>query len=900
MPQVEKQTESVLESLVELLDYIVREQVGESLSDTMERIRRLSIERRSGLPGAEERLIDELTRLSDHDLRAVIRWLSMFFDLANIAEDLTRIDVLKERERHELANGIPRDESVAHAIRELSEYGLSASDVQRWMDRLCIEPVFTAHPSEAKRRTTRTLLRRIRGRVDTPEWPLNTDARDALLADLTTLWQSDLVRPERPPVLSEVDRGLLLADTLWKVIPDIYRDVRACLANEFPMHHFDVRSMIRFGSWIGGDRDGHPFVTPDITREALKRMRSTAARLHLGWCRDLKGQLTMSCQQVECSDQLKQTIQEWSEREPEYAARIAPVSSFEFYRRFLKLMEYRLEHVLASDDSGSAAYVSTNDLRADIALLHESVSSNRGKRIADQYVQPWLDLTDTFGLHFAALDIRQNSAVHAACRSEILRQFGVDAEKLSKEELTLTLTAPVTSVDALRPQELTEASRDVLDTFLLLAEQADESGGAIGTYIISMTHSAQDVLTVMWLWRLAWATKRPGDTAPSMRIAPLFETIEDLQEAPGILDELLSLGEYRDYLGLQGTPQQMVMVGYSDSTKDGSYLTACWELHQAQQKLAEICAAHHVELTVFHGRGGALGRGGGPAARAIRSLPTSAVGGRLRVTEQGEVLAERYGDQRIAYRHLEQLINATLIVSAEAELEITPSWTVAMQQMADLSFQSYQELVQHSGFLTYFGSATPIDEIESLPIGSRPARRGNRESITDLRAIPWTFAWTQSRHMLPAWYGLGSAVSRLVEDDDQSWATLRQMYEQWQMFKAVIDNAELALAKADMDIVRQYAALATGDDVEEIIQLISAEFERSRAVVLLITQQSELLEATGWLNRSIRSRNPYVDPLNLAQAALLARRRADQESEELRDLVRLTIQGIASGLRTTG
>ena len=251
MPQAEKRTETVLESLVELLDYIVREQVGESLSDTMERIRRLSIERRSGLPGAEKKLIDELNRLTDQDLRAVIRWMSMFFDLANIAEDLTRIEVLKDRERHGLANGVPRDESVAHAIRELREYGLSASDVQRWFDRLCIEPVFTAHPSEAKRRTTRTLLRRIRSRVDIPEWPLGNDARDALLADLTTLWQSDLVRPERPPVLSEVDRGLLLADTLWNVIPEVYRDVRACLAKEYPMHHFDVGSIVRFGSWIG-------------------------------------------------------------------------------------------------------------------------------------------------------------------------------------------------------------------------------------------------------------------------------------------------------------------------------------------------------------------------------------------------------------------------------------------------------------------------------------------------------------------------------------------------------------------------------------------------------------------------------------------------------------------------
>jgi len=343
-----------------------------------------------------------------------------------------------------------------------------------------------------------------------------------------------------------------------------------------------------------------------------------------------------------------------------------------------------------------------------------------------------------------------------------------------------------------------------------------------------------------------------------------------------------------------------VMVGYSDSTKDGGYLSACWELHCAQERLADTADAHHVELTIFHGRGGALGRGGGPAARAIRSLPARAVRGRLRVTEQGEVLAERYDDARIAHRHLEQLTNATLLVSAQTNNVPAQEWVEAMTLMAQASFNKYRELVQHSGFLAYFDQATPISEIESLPIGSRPSRRNQRRSLGDLRAIPWTFAWTQSRHLLPAWYGVGTAVRAYVDAHDQDWTLLHAMYEQWPMFRALIDNAELALAKADMKIAHHYAGLMKEPEGEDLWRMISTEFEQSRGAVLLITGRPDLLSGTSWLSQSIQSRNPYVDPLNFAQIDLLGRRRESAESESLNDLLKLSIQGIASGLRTTG
>ena len=435
----------------------------------------------------------------------------------------------------------------------------------------------------------------------------------------------------------------------------------------------------------------------------------------------------------------------------------------------------------------------------------------------------------------------------------------------------------------------------------LLAEQMQLHGAApLGGYVISMTHSAGDVHTLLALWQAAWRKSDPTGRPPLLPVVPLFETIDDLRAAPDILEELLRDPPYREYLSQERPLRQTVMVGYSDSTKDGGYLAACWELYRAQQLLTEVARDNHVELTLFHGRGGALGRGGGPAARAIRSLPAGSVDGKLRVTEQGEVLAERYDDPRIGRRHLEQLVCATLLVSAAPRREVDAAWEQAMEQMAGASLAAYRRLVEHAAFLEYFAQATPISAIELLPIGSRPARRGARRSLADLRAIPWTFAWTQSRHLLPAWYGFGAGVRELVDASDHDWSLLQAMYERWPMFRALVDNAELALAKADMQIAHRYAGGVDAPGAEEIWESIAQEYDRSRASVLMITKRSELLSGVAWLSESIRRRNPYVDPLNFAQIALIHQEPAEEDVDAWTNLVRLTIQGIASGLRTTG
>ncbi|MCA9212242.1 MAG: phosphoenolpyruvate carboxylase, partial [Planctomycetales bacterium] len=403
--------DGTLDRLVEHLDLVIREQVGESLADTMQRIRRLAIERRAGLPDAEPRLVDELQRLDTVQMRAVIRWLSMFFDLANVTEERQRIDILQSRDGESRANGIPRGESIAQAIIELCEQGMSASEMQRWLDRLKIEPVFTAHPSEAKRRTTRQLLRRIRELLPTIE--ADSDSGEAeLLANLTVLWQSDLVRPDRPPVMSEVSRGVYFASTLWDVVPQIYQELRTALQTAYPQHHFEVPSFLSFGSWIGGDRDGHPFVTAEITRQTFARLRRAALEGHLAECRRLHNQIVMSDQQVPSEQALRDRIEQCCTQWPELSNRLAPISKQETYRRFVRMLEFRLQETQRSvkpDGKSHGAYEAVEDFRSDLDLLRQSMLANRGRRVVEQYVQPWIDLAATFGFHFASLDIRQNS-----------------------------------------------------------------------------------------------------------------------------------------------------------------------------------------------------------------------------------------------------------------------------------------------------------------------------------------------------------------------------------------------------------------------------------------------------------------------------------------------------------
>jgi phosphoenolpyruvate carboxylase len=909
-----------VETLNGLLEEVLVEQTTAEFAVLLKQIRQLAQERRVGLPGAGDRLMQRVRDLTEPEIAVAVRAFSISFDLANLAEDLQRVRVLRDRELQ--AEGTSRPESIGDAISRLRTAGVTPEALQELLDRLRIDLVFTAHPTEAKRRTTRRVLREMRQSLQGLNQPTVLarefqDATERLLSNLTLLWQVDPIRPQRPTVMNEVERGLFFFDGLFEIVPRLRGELRQALRDHYPGHVFRVPAFIAFGSWIGGDRDGNPFVTAEVTGQTLELLRSSAIERHLQVCRRLAQLLVMSSRSVAIEPQMQQALDGALAKSAALRAAVKSIAEVEVYRRWLKVIEVRLEAALAAT-SGTAseglAYRTGRELAADVALIADSIARHQGERIVSTFVTDWQDQIDTFGLQFASLDVRQDSRVHTEVLAEIFLRTGACADYAAADEAArqqLLLPGPTVGNELLQ-SGLSDMARETLSLFKLMVRVVRAQGPErFGGHVISMTHNPSDVLAVWWLWQWAWKATPGDDSRPLayLPIMPLFETIEDLRHGPEILEALVQLPEYRQYLRSSGCeiPTQCVMVGYSDSTKDGGYLAASWGLFRVQERLADVTAKHGLRLVVFHGRGGALGRGGGPAARAILSLPPRSVGGSLRMTEQGEVLAERYDDPQIARRHLEQVTWATLLVSGEPQPPVPDEWFTLIDRLSERSFTAYRQLVEHPGFLAYFDQATPISEIERLPIGSRPSRRRERKSLADLRAIPWTFAWTQSRQFIPAWYGLGTALLEHAEAAGDDWSELQTLYDRWALFQAVIDNAILALAKADLGIARQYAELADDHPTASAVwELINAEYQRSQAAVLMITRQPTLLAGTPWLQRSIQERNPSVDPLNLMQIELIRRMREEVDADHedaaanLGELVRLTIQGVASGLRTTG
>jgi len=896
-----------------VLGDVIREQAGSALFELEEEIRLGARARREGTPGAERALDARIRSMTDAEARTVVRAFTLFFDLMNLAEDRERVRVLRERERARAPE--PRSESMEEAVLLMQKAGLDAKGSQALLDLLSIGLVFTAHPTEAKRRSVRTKVRLLRrSLVHLDDADLLPRERERIVTRirslLTGLWQTDLIRPRRPSVLEEVEVGLYFAATLWEVAPDIYADLDRALGKIYPGHSFRLPPFLGFGSWIGGDRDGNPFVSARVTELTLMRMRTAAVDAHLSRCRLLFDELTTSDRQAEVSDDLRRAVERRAREFPETQQLLEPLSPHETYRRFLRTVEWRLQRTRAMDSLGhlpAGAYRTGADLAADLLLIRDSLHMNKGDAIVDGNLQGWLWQTEVFGLHFARLDVRQESVRNTRVVAEIARALGLcpDFTSLDEAARRALLRASLGSRRELPRDALSSDARETLDACDVLRQAASTVGEeALGGNIISMTHRFSDILAALWLMELS-----PGRNAgpmPVMDIIPLFETIQDLEHAREMVQDMLGDPAYRRHLARRGNVQ-IVMIGYSDSTKDGGYLAACWALYKTQSVLSRVAQEHGVRLIFFHGRGGSLGRGGGPAARSILALPPESLGAGLRMTEQGEVLADRYDDPRIAGRHLEQVIWATLAASVQPLTPPRAEWQAAMEELAREALAAYRALIEEPCFLSYFEQATPILEIESLPIASRPAHRTGARGLSDLRAIPWVFAWTQNRCMIPAWYGIGSAFHAFARAHEDGWQTLRAMYDGWPFFRATLDNAVLALAKSDMDIGRTYAELVEDEAVRERIWgMIAAEYERSRDAALRTNGQPQLLEEVGWLQNSIRLRNPNTDPLNLLQVEWLRRlreaeSRGDEEQQrECRELLRLTIEGVAAGMRTTG
>jgi phosphoenolpyruvate carboxylase len=885
----------------------------------------LARQRREGDPQAAGAMERKLAELDVYQLQQLVRMQGCYLELMNLAEDRHRARVLRQRD--DAAFPAPRGESIGAAVDALCAAGLSPEQMQDLLDKLDICPVFTAHPTEAKRVTLRRLLGRMRETLQSLDRrDLLRRQREDLLhrlqGDLMCFWESETFRPLKPSVLDEVSRNLYVAGMLWQVVPQLFRDLRSGLVRNYGNYPFRVARFVRFGTWIGGDRDGNPFVTAEVTRQTLELLRGDALRRHLESCRELGSRLSLSDRYHTTESAVAAAVREFRQQFPDVDRALARCHPREFYRQWLLVVEMRLEATLRQDAEGSAhtrgmprapdylpdlvpAYDGPEEFAGDIQRVADTLRDSGHKLLADEMVQEWLDRIAVLGFHTAELDIREESGRLSGAVQELAAELGlcIDFGGLREDrKQAFLLTEPARdAVRRLAPERLSPAARETLELFRLLARTSARYGtGPLGALIVSMTHHASDVLAMVWLSRLGAAFENVGHVP--LPILPLLETIDDLIRADRILRDMFGQPSYLAYLERLGR-NQVCMIGYSDSVKDGGYIAANWELYDAQQQLAQLAGEFNVNITFFHGRGGALGRGGGPAAQAVLSLPPASVGGRLRVTEQGEVVAERYGDPLIAHRHLEQLTWATMLVSSQVEPPPDPRWFTRLSAAAKEGCNAYRRLVEDPEFTDYFNRATPIEAIESLRIGSRPSRRNQRASLEQLRAIPYTFAWTQSRHLITGFYGLGSGLAACCPGD---WQALTEMYRGWSFFRALIDNAELALSKADPGIVRHYASMVEDPaTTKRILGQIESEHQLTRQAILRIKQRSELLETTPWLKRSVASRNPRVDLLNFVQVELLRRRLrlADQpadDAEALAETLRSSVHALSTGLRTTG
>ena len=874
----------------DLLGEVIRAQHGQAAFETVEAVRAAAKARRNHDPLAHVTLARIIEGQSLDSKRVLIKAFSNYFQLINIAEDQQRVRVLRQREREGKLS-----ESVDEAIAALRAAGVSAEELRALLRRISVRLVMTAHPTEAKRKEVLVKLRHIaqllRRRDLEDLLPREARSLEAALAEeIEELWQTSPTRAARATVEDEVDFGLyFITSAIMDVTLDVLDDLRAALTAHYPEADWsDLPPLLRYSSWIGGDRDGNPHVTPEVTLRTLHTLRQAARAVYLERVAFLRDHLTQSTSEVGVSGELLDRLGalDSSKRYPR-----------EPYRAWLDHIHERL----AAD-----AYRDGAALLDDLQVIQRSLQANRGMLVAQGALARLIALVHLFGLHLVPLEIRQDARVHAAALDELLRHYRLcerylDLPETEKQALLLR------ELDNPRPlfppdPAFSETTNQVIATWRMMAEAQRRFGPVvIDTAIASMSTAPSDILALLLFAREVGIDRQ-------LDLVPLFETVEDLRQAPQVMTTLFEMPRYREHLRARGDCQQ-IMVGYSDSGKDGGYLASNWGLYVAQEALGRVCADYGLRVEMFHGRGGSIGRGGGPTNRAILAGPPVAMQGRIKITEQGEVIAYRYSNADIARRHLHQVLHAVLIATgAPPSPEPRPEWRAVMEQLVSDGWAAWRALVYETpGFVEYWQQATPIGEISQMPLGSRPAQRG-AGGFAQLRAIPWVFSWMQSRAIIPSWYGVGTAFERYcaAQDCDGTGLQLLQvMYREWPFFNALIQNVELDLAKADIGIAAQYADLVADVTLRErIFAAIRAEHERACNYICAITGQRYLLESNPVMRRSIDRRNPYVDPLNFIQVSLLRQLRAlppdTPEYDAILQAVMLTVNGIAAGMKTTG
>ena len=881
-----------------LVGELLKDQGGEEFFELVENARQRSIRRREDNEGPGEGLAELVSNLDLSVAMEVIRAFSTYFQMVNTAEKVHRI---RRRREYMQEYGQYQPGGLEETLVKLKAAGIDRPALQALLNRLSIEPVFTAHPTEPTRRTIlrkeQNIVRRLIQMLNPTMTAQETHAcLQNIKLEMTTGWQTEEHPSEQMSVADELEHVLFfMTDVLYRSMAPFYEDIENAILRVYgdDGEPVTVPNIVRFASWVGGDMDGNPNVNAKTIRSTLARQRSLILDLYYRECASISAKLSQTRTRVNVDQRILDRIEHYRGLF-QNAYHAVPARHRDMpYRVYLRLVEERLQ---ATYDDDAYPYESAKQLRDDIALVADSLAANHGEHAGLFAVRRLLRRIDTFGFHFLTLDIRQDAHVLRQVVGELLGED--DWLEWSAKDRMERIAAAIESRDSVTESQSIIA-RKTLAVFQAIAFCRRKYGSkAIGPFIVSMTQGADDILSVLLLAN--WSELHNRRDEVPLDIAPLLETVDDLKSGNKILEDMLDNELYRAHLS-QRSDRQTVMIGYSDSNKDSGLASARWALQNAQLDLVKVVSKREIELHLFHGRGGTISRGGGKTHTAVLGAPPGTVNGRLRVTEQGEIINEKYGLRGIALRTLEQATGSVALATAMPEHRGNdkPEWHDMMQVIADVSRKTYRDLVfETPRFYDYFRMATPIDLIEKMRIGSRPASRRSGKGVDNLRAIPWVFAWTQSRVMLPGWFGIGTglAAARDQFDDD----AFRDMFREWYFMRALTADAEMVLAKADLGIAKLYSALA-GDLSDEFFPLIEKEFELTRDLILEYSDHESLLEGDLTLQRAIMLRNPYVDPMSLMQVDLLRRwRDTDREDQALFDALLASVNGIAQGLQNTG
>ncbi len=893
--------------LTTLLGNVIREQEGEKLFQKIERIRGLAKEIRrsptSVLITKQKKLIRSLNLNEAHK---IARAFTIYFQLTNIAEEMQRVRRIREYDRDE--NSL-QDMSLRKLFHDLKKQGVSEEKLLKFMSGMEIEMVLTAHPTEAKRRTVLDHLLRIQfqlsqlDRADQTFYERET-ATAGIKETLEILWQSSEIRQRKVEVLDEVDQTLFYFQrTILNLLVDVHEKAGREFKRAYGAKEFEVPPFVRFGSWVGSDRDGNPNVTCEVTQKTVELHRNVMLRTYLTAIEGLIRKFSQSETRIKISKKLKSSITQDKRLMPALAKELGRYEADEIYRKKLSFVYQKLENTFAAKKPG---YAVSEEFIADLVLVQESLQTNSGTLSSHGDLDKLIQQAKLFGFHMAKLDFRDHTRKINGALKEILAEDNLNQEFLVEKILE--------EPRRINKEKLSASSRDIveqLETMKWIQEK--KSPKAVEDYILSMTENPMDVLALFYLAKEVGLIKITSKKVveSSIGIVPLFETIGSLDKAHEVMEALFSVPIYKSYLeSRQGV--QEVMLGYSDSSKDGGYLSANWKLYIAQKRMAQSAETFGVNLWFFHGKGGTIDRGGGESHKAILAQPYAAFGGRIKVTEQGEVVGQKYANPTIAQRNIEQMITAVAWTNLVSKDEVKnnhkiPEWENRLAVLSDLSYHFYRSLVfETPDFLKFYNEATPIGVLQMTRIASRPTMRGAKKSFEDLRAIPWVFSWIQSRYIISAWYGVGYALETYIKDrGSEGLAELQEMYNEWAFFRSIVHNAQISLAKTDLHTAGQYASLVKEELLgKSIHERISTEYQRAVEKVLKVANLKELLDFNKVLKDSIRLRNPYVDPLNYIQLRFLSEVQQVPENslkrKKIESILLLTVNGIAFGMKSTG